>query len=407
MKTSIENNNDPITDSYIRPTRVVTPLPSAGLAQHSIQGLLLADETSQRLPASSSTAASVRVGQVEAGISLGKSSRWLDSRMVFFLGLLVAATGFVSPPVALVAGIAFGFTVDHPYRAESSALAKLLLQVSVVALGFGMNLHAVIHAGSSGFLYTACSISAAMALGLLLGKLLKVGGKASYLITAGTAICGGSAIAAIAPITNPSEEEISIAMGTVFLLNSVALLIFPAIGSALHLSQNQFGLWAALAIHDTSSVVGAAAKYGNQALAVGTTVKLARALWIVPVSLITVAFVARSSASQNATRQTGLSADADSTHVAKRMSIKIPWFIFYFCMAAAASTYIPRFAHTYSELHTIGKSGLVATLFLIGTSLSQKTLRQVGVRPLVQGIVLWIVVATGSLFFIYNRFISI
>jgi len=207
-----------------------------------------------------------------------------DSRTLFLLGLLIAGSGIVSPPVALVGGIAFGFTVDHPLRAESARLSKLLLQASVIALGFGMNIQQVAHAGRSGFAYTAISITTAMILGLLLGKLLHIGGKASFLITAGTAICGGSAIAAIAPITNANEEEISVSMGTVFLLNSVALLLFPPIGHLLHLTQNQFGLWAALAIHDTSSVVGAAAAYGTQALAIGTTVKLARALWIVPVS---------------------------------------------------------------------------------------------------------------------------
>ncbi len=217
----------------------------------------------------------------------------LHGKNIFFVGLLLAASGIVSPRVAIQRGILFSFTVEHPFPSESSSLAKLLLQLSVIALGFGMNLKQVVHAGRSGFLYTAISISLAIALGLLLGKLFRIGGKASFLITAGTAICGGSAIAAVAPITDASEEEISVSMGTVFLLNSVALLIFPAIGYALHLSQNQFGLWAALAIHDTSSVVGAAAKYGNEALAVGTTVKLARALWIVPVSLLTAAFMAR------------------------------------------------------------------------------------------------------------------
>jgi uncharacterized integral membrane protein (TIGR00698 family) len=209
----------------------------------------------------------------------GSPQKAFDAKTVFFLGLLLAGSGLVSPPVALVGGIAFGFTVEHPYRRESSSLAKLLLQISVIFLGFGMNLNQVIHAGTSGFLYTAISICSAVVLGLLLGRAFKVGEKASYLITLGTAICGGSAIAAIAPITDANEEEISVSMGTVFMLNSVALLVFPAIGWWLHLSQNQFGLWAALAIHDTSSVVGAAAKYGPQALAIGTTVKLARALW--------------------------------------------------------------------------------------------------------------------------------
>jgi len=317
----------------------------------------------------------------------------LHGKNIFFIGLLLSASGIVSPPIALAIGILFGLTVEHPFPSESSSLAKLLLQLSVIALGFGMNLKQVIHAGRSGFVYTAVSISAAIALGLLFGKLFRVGGKASFLITAGTAICGGSAIAAIAPITDASEEEISVSMGTVFLLNSVALLIFPAIGYALHLSQNQFGLWAALAIHDTSSVVGAAAKYGNQALAIGTTVKLARALWIVPVSLLTAAFMARLAKT--------------SGEVGNKVKVKVPWFILFFCIAAAISTYFPRFASTYGALSHLGKIGLTATLFLIGTSLSRRTLRQVGIKPFLQGVALWIVVACVSLFFIYRSYISI
>ncbi|MGA7158635.1 MAG: putative sulfate exporter family transporter [Acidobacteriaceae bacterium] len=319
----------------------------------------------------------------------------LDSRTVFLLGLLVAGSGIVNPPVALVGGIAFGFLVEHPLRAESAKLSKLLLQASVVALGFGMNILQVAHAGRSGFAYTAISITTAMVLGTLIGKLLSVGGKASFLITAGTAICGGSAIAAVAPITNANEEEISVSMGTVFLLNSIALLLFPPIGHLLHLTQNQFGLWAALAIHDTSSVVGAAAAYGNQALAIGTTVKLARALWIVPVSLITAAVMARMAARQGHSK---------SHHAAK---VKFPWFIAYFCAAAALSTYLPRFHIAFAALSHLGKAGLTATLFLIGTSLSKRTLRQVGVRPLVQGVALWIIVGTASLAAIYFHIIGI
>ncbi len=318
-----------------------------------------------------------------------------DSRTVFLLGLLIAGSGIVSPPVALIGGIAFGFLVVHPLRAESAKLAKLLLQASVIALGFGMNIQQVAHAGRSGFVYTAISITTAMLLGLLLGKLLRVGGKSSFLITAGTAICGGSAIAAVAPITNANEEEISVSMGTVFLLNSVALLLFPPIGPLLHLSQNQFGLWAALAIHDTSSVVGAAAAYGAQALSIGTTVKLARALWIVPVSLITAATMARLAAHRG---------HAESHHKAK---VTFPWFILFFCIAAALSTYVPRLHPEFSALNHLGKAGLTATLFLIGTSLSKKTLRQVGVRPMVQGIVLWIIVGTASLAAIYFHIIGI
>ena len=323
----------------------------------------------------------------------GTPKKAFDSRSVFCLGLLLAGSGLVSPPLALVGGIVFGFTVLHPYRKEASSLAKLLLQISVVLLGFGMNLQQIVHAGKSGFLYTAISICCAVVLGLFLSKVFHVGGKASYLITLGTAICGGSAIAAIAPITDANEEEISVSMGTVFLLNSVALLLFPALGWWLHLSQNQFGLWAALAIHDTSSVVGAAAKYGPQALAIGTTVKLARALWIVPVSLITATYMSRLAKS-----------DGTSQHQAK---VKIPWFIFLFVGASVLSTYLPRFMGTYLDLNRLGKAGLTATLFLIGTSLSKQTLKAVGIKPFLQGVILWIIVGTASLVAIYTGAISI
>jgi uncharacterized integral membrane protein (TIGR00698 family) len=321
---------------------------------------------------------------------LGKN---FDPRTIFFLGLLLAGSGLFSPPIALLGGVAFGFSVVHPYRKEASALAKLLLQISVILLGFGMNLDQVIHAGKSGFLYTAIGICFAVALGLSLGNVLNVRGKASFLITLGTAICGGSAIAAIAPILDAKEEEISVSMGTVFLLNSIALLLFPAVGWWLHLTQNQFGLWAALAIHDTSSVVGAAAKYGPQALAIGTTVKLARALWIVPVSLATAAYVSRTR------RGTG-----GPSQLAK---VKVPWFIFLFVGASVLSTYLPRFVASYHALNLLGKAGLTATLFLIGSSLSKATLQTVGTRPLLQGVILWIVVGMASLLAISTGMISI
>jgi len=346
----------------------------------------------------SETAEEIHPAYAPASADLGQTGpgtpkKAFDSRSIFFLGLLLAGSGLVSPPVALVGGIAFGFTVVHPYRKEASSLAKLLLQISVILLGFGMNLQQVVHAGKSGFLYTAISICSAVVLGLLLGKVFQVGGKASYLITLGTAICGGSAIAAIAPITDANEEEISVSMGTVFLLNSVALMLFPAIGWWLHLSQNQFGLWAALAIHDTSSVVGAAAKYGPQALAIGTTVKLARALWIVPISLITATYMSRVA-----------NRDGTSQHQAK---VKVPWFIFLFVGASVLSTYLPRFMGTYLDLNRLGKAGLTATLFLIGTSLSKKTLQAVGIKPFLQGGFLWIIVGTASLVAIYMGLISI
>jgi len=305
------------------------------------------------------------------------------SKNVFFIGIILAASGLLSPPIALAAGLVFGFSFAHPFHIESKKLSKLLLQASVVGLGFGMNLQQVIQAGSSGFIYTAASISFAMLLGWGLGRLLKVKSRISFLISTGTAICGGSAIAAVAPISGASEEEIAVSMGTVFVLNSVALLTFPLIGTSLHLTQTQFGLWAALAIHDTSSVVGAAAKFGAVALAVGTTVKLARALWIVPMSLGT-AMVNKSKA-----------------------RVQWPWFILFFCLAAVANTYVHIFEPLYPELKHLGIIGLTVTLFLIGTGLSKETIREVGVRPLLQGVLLWIVVALTSLALIRGGWIHL
>jgi uncharacterized integral membrane protein (TIGR00698 family) len=306
----------------------------------------------------------------------------MSQRTLYFLGLIVCASGFVSPPLALALGLCYGLAFQNPEQIGGKDLTKFLLQASVVCLGFGMNLKEVVHAGRSGLIYTAIGITFSMALGLTLGKLLQVSENSSLLISAGTAICGGSAIAAVGPIANASEDEMAVSLGTVFVLNSVALLVFPTIGWALHLSQMQFGLWAALAIHDTSSVVGAAAKYGSVALAIGTTVKLARALWIVPLSI--------------------------ATAVAKRTKARIrwPWFILFFCLAAVANSYLP-FASTFSVLSRLGRIGLTATLFLIGTGLTRKTLREVGARPLIQGIALWAVVAICSLTLIRIGWISI
>ncbi len=295
------------------------------------------------------------------------------SKNIFFIGLILASSGLVSPPVALACGLIYGFSFIHPFHVEAKKLSKLLLQASVVGLGFGMDLQQVLHAGRSGFIYTAASISIALLLGWGLGRLLRVKRGISYLISVGTAICGGSAIAAIAPITNAGEDEIAVSLGTVFTLNSVALLAFPVIGNMLHMTQTQFGLWSALAIHDTSSVVGATAKYGAAALAVGTTVKLARALWIVPLSVGTA--IAHKS----------------------KAHIQWPWFILFFCLAAVANTYVHIFQPFYPELKHLGIIGLTVTLYLIGTGLSMKTLREVGVRPFLQGIILWILVAAGSL----------
>jgi len=304
-------------------------------------------------------------------------------RIVFFLCLLVSASGFVSPPVALAIGLAFGLTLPHPYGDEAKRFSKFLLQASVVGLGFGMDLHEVLRAGRSGFVYTLLGISFALLAGMSLGGLLGVQRVPSFLISAGTAICGGSAIAAVGPITQASDEEMAIALGTVFVLNSVALLIFPSIGAALKLTQSQFGLWAALAIHDTSSVVGAAAKYGAEALAVATTVKLARALWIVPLSVATA--VIRGA----------------------KAKIQWPWFIGLFCLAAICNTYLPGGAHSYGIAVKLAKFGLTATLFLIGSGISVATVKQVGHRPLLQGVILWLLVSVGSLWLIHKRWIAL
>jgi uncharacterized integral membrane protein (TIGR00698 family) len=304
-------------------------------------------------------------------------------KIVFFVGLILAATGLLSPPLALAAGLVYGLTLAHPYHLEARRLSKFLLQASVVGLGFGMNLADVLKVGRSGFLYTACSITGAMLLGLAIGRWLQVERTSSFLITVGTAICGGSAIAAVGPISNATEEEMAVSLGTVFVLNSIALLLFPPLGWALHLSQTQFGLWSALAIHDTSSVVGATAKYGAVALEVGTTVKLARALWIVPVSVLT------------------------SIFMKSKSRIQWPWFIGLFCLAAMAKTYVPSFGAAYPVLSHLGKLGLTATLFLIGTGLSRSTLRQVGVRPLLQGVLLWAIVAAGSLLLVLKGWIGL
>ncbi len=208
-------------------------------------------------------------------------------KLIFFLALIFTVTPWASPPIALAIGLAFGLFFTNPFAKQTKSYSKTLLQVCVVGLGFGMNLQQVIRAGRSGFIYTALGITATMALGLALGRLLKVAETNALLISVGTAICGGSAIAAVGPVAGAKDEEMSISLGTVFILNSVALLTFPPIGHAFGLDQTQFGLWAALAIHDTSSVVGAASKYGAGALAIGTTVKLARALWIVPMTIAT------------------------------------------------------------------------------------------------------------------------
>lgn len=295
------------------------------------------------------------------------------SAVLFFAGLFFAASGVASPPLALLAGLIFGFTVAHPFPQQGKRLAKLLLQGSVVALGFGMNLSEVARAGRSAFVYTAAGIAFAMAAGLALGRLMGVLRRPAFLISTGTAICGGSAIAAVGPIVGASEEEMAVSLGSVFVLNSVALFLFPPIGHLFGLSETQFGLWSALAIHDTSSVVGATARYGATALAVGTTTKLARALWIVPLAAATAVVTKR------------------------KARIQWPWFVLLFVVASVLNSFLPRWHDAFGLLNQAGRLGLTATLFLIGSGLSRSTLREVGPRPFLQGAALWILVGTTTL----------
>lgn len=303
--------------------------------------------------------------------------------IIFIAGLVWALSPWASPPTALVAGLIFGFAFVHPFREKAQKLSRILLQICVVGLGFGMSLGEVIRVGKSGFVYTIVGISFSMLVGMFLGKLLRVDQKSAFLVSVGTAICGGSAIAAVGKVIDASDEQMAVSLGTVFILNAVGLMTFPLIGWALGLSQTQFGLWAALAIHDTSSVVGAGAKYGAVALAVATTVKLARALWILPMSVATAA-VRRSKA-----------------------RIQYPWFILFFVLAAVCNSYLPVGLPLYHRLARLGEIGLTVTLFLIGSNISRSTLKTVGTRPLVQGVLLWIIVASLSLVLIMRGTINL
>jgi uncharacterized integral membrane protein (TIGR00698 family) len=305
------------------------------------------------------------------------------AQIFFFVCLMLAASGLVSPPIALLGGLIYGFAVKHPFRAESRRLAKFLLQASVIALGFGMNLQQVIHAGRSGFWLTALTITLAMLLGLALGRLFRVAKKPAFLISAGTAICGGSAIAAVGPIANANEEEMAVSLGAVFILNSVALLLFPWLGYHFGMNQEQFGLWSALAIHDTSSVVGAAARYGTVALAIATTVKLARALWIVPLSFVT------------------------AGALKSKAKVQWPWFIVLFCLAALLNTLLPSWHSAFARLSHLGTIGLTTTLFLIGTGLDKETLKKVGFRPFFQALALWVIVSVSTLLLIRLAWIHV
>ena len=289
-------------------------------------------------------------------------------------------THWLTPPIALFLGLAFALLCGQAHPKFNKKTSKYLLQYSVVGLGFGMNLHAALASGKEGMEFTILSVVGTMLIGWFIGrKVLKVDRDTSYLISSGTAICGGSAIAAVGPVLRAKDSEMSVALGTIFVLNAIALFVFPVIGHWLGMSQHEFGTWAAIAIHDTSSVVGAGAAYGEEALKVATTIKLTRALWIIPLAFVT-SFLFKS----------------------KGQKVSIPWFIFFFILAMVVNTYlltgVPQVGQT---INYIARKGLTITLFFIGASLSRDVLKSVGVKPLVQGVLLWMVISLGTLAYIY------
>ena len=295
-------------------------------------------------------------------------------KIIFILLTVLCLSGFISPPIALLLGLVVANLSGHPFLELNHKATTILLQLSVIGLGFGMNVNSALSAGKEGFIFTVASIFSTLILGFFIGKWLKIEKKTSHLISCGTAICGGSAIAAIAPVIKSDEKQTSVALGVIFILNSIALFLFPAIGHWLELSQQEFGLWCAIAIHDTSSVVGAANKYGTEALQIATTVKLARALWIIPIALLTSVLFKNESS-----------------------KVKIPYFIGLFILAMLMNTYIPQTALLAPYLVNIAKIGLTLTLFLIGAGLNFNVLKSVGLKPLFQGVLLWIFIGTAAL----------
>lgn len=294
-----------------------------------------------------------------------------------------AYSAWVTPPVALFLGLAFALSCGQAHPKFNKKVSKYLLQYSVVGLGFGMNLHASLASGKEGMEFTIISVIGTLLIGWVIGrKFLKVDRDTSYLISTGTAICGGSAIAAVGPVLKAKDTEMSVALGTIFILNAIALFIFPVIGHALDMSQQEFGTWAAIAIHDTSSVVGAGAAYGEEALKIATTIKLTRALWIIPLAFVT-SFIFKS----------------------KGQKVSIPWFIFFFVLAMVFNTYVLGTTSTGmmigEGINEFARKTLTITLFFIGASLSRDVLKAVGIKPLIQGVLLWVVISLSTLAYIY------
>jgi len=315
------------------------------------------------------------------------------AKALILLGFLASIGNILAAPAALLFGIAIALLIGNPWGDFTKKLAPKTLSYSLVAVGAGMSLFTVAKAGLAGFSYTFVTISCTLGLGLFLMKLYRSDYESSFLVTAGTAICGGSAIAAVSPAIHAKASSMSIALAVVFLLNSVGLLIFPSIGHIIGFSEHEFGLWAALAIHDTSAVIGSTMSYGPKAMEIGVTVKLARALWIVPLTLWASWYHSRK-----------------KTNSSERSKFKIPWFILGFLLSAAFFTFATRI---YPELdmvrksvETIGKKGLIATLFLIGLNINLRNIKEVGFKPVLLGLTLWLIVSVFSGLAIYYKLIS-
>lgn len=291
--------------------------------------------------------------------------------------ILFAGSVFVSPALALFAGIILALCLGNPFPSFSKKCSKYLLQCAVVGLGFGMNIYESLEAGREGILFTLVSVCGVMVAGCLIGRLMGIVPKLSYLISSGTAICGGSAIAAVSPVVKADDDETSMSLAVIFLLNAIALFIFPPLGHILGLDQQQFGTWAAIAIHDTSSVVGAAAAYGEEALKVATTVKLTRALWIIPLSIVSIFIFSRKKG--------------------EKTRISIPWFIFLFILAMLVNSFVNIPAGIGKGINIFSHKALSVTLFLIGTGLSVDSIRKTGIKPVLLGIILWLLISIASL----------
>ena len=288
-------------------------------------------------------------------------------------------SSWVTPPGVRFIGLVFALLCGQAYPTLNKKVSKKLLQYSVIGLGFGMNLQASLASGKEGMLFTIISVIGTLLIGMFVGcKVLKLNRNTSYLISSGTAICGGSAIAAVGPIINAKDTDMSMALATVFILNAIGLFLFPILGHWLGLTQQEFGTWAAIAIHDTSSVVGAGAAYGEEALQVATTIKLTRALWIIPLALVT-SVIFRSEGKK----------------------ISIPWFILFFILAMLINTYLlADYPEIGKFIAGIARKGLILTMFFIGASLSVDVIKSVGIRPLLQGVLLWIIISAASLAYI-------